>query len=109
MYVLSFEIHEDSPFSGMKIWYNLVLLPQTIWKKNQVFSALGLAAGKGIDIRSAIGKLVKLIVIHEMYEGDARPRIDRILPAEGSVDVNPMGFETGPVPGIVDVTEKLPF
>lgn len=109
MLVLQFEIHEDTDFTGSKLWLNLLLTPSHAWRRKPVFAALGLIPGKGIDIREAVGKLVKLDIQHEDWEGTTRPRIKKVLPHTGSIDATPMGFELGVVPGVKDVDSDIPF
>ena len=65
-----------------KLWDNYVLIPSTMWKVKELFSALGLDTSSVVemDITELAGLTVKAKVVQEIYNGDTVNRVKKVYP-----------------------------
>lgn len=65
-----------------KLWDNYVLIPKSMWKVKELFTALGIDTSELVemDVVELVGLEVQGKVIQEMYNGDIVNRIKKILP-----------------------------
>ncbi len=84
--------HEEE--GGRTMYDNLVLIPNSLWRMKRTLIALGdepddLDAEFEIDadfIEQYIGRECVLDIKHEMYQGEARARISRVLPVDAPLE-----------------------
>lgn len=93
----TFEVDEE-PYEGRKLFLNTSLQSQAIWKLGQTLMAFGwseeeITAKGGFDLEVAdlVDLPCRLVVSQQMYQGQMRNRVQRVLPPTGGVE--PSSFE----------------
>jgi hypothetical protein len=71
----------EGPYKGAKIWDNVSLTPQALWRFRSMLECLGMTADKklDIDLNALKGKTFLAQISHEVYQGKNKPRITEFL------------------------------
>ena len=80
-WLMSFTI-TDEPAIGRKVFGNFMLSPTSLWKLRNLMKAIGMAT-QGLSALNAddyIGAEVGVVVVHELYDGEVRARVQSFFP-----------------------------
>lgn len=71
----------EGEFQGQILFDRYSLLPQSMWKLQQTLLTFGIdARGKTkVDLDALIGAECQVTVIHQNYEGEAQPRVRKVV------------------------------
>lgn len=79
------KIDDGGDFDGVKIYDNMSLQPQALWKLRSFMENLGIETPEGpmdIDLDELIGASVMIDIIHESYKGKPKNRVNDYSPVE---------------------------
>ena len=84
MLVFQFKIVEEKHYNR-RAFLNHVILPKTLWSLKNTLLAAGyskeeLAGQLDLDLDDMCGRLVRIVIGHEVYEGETRDRVKKVLP-----------------------------
>lgn len=85
MYVLILKVAEGE-YKGRQLFFNLPVMPQTMWKIKETLEAFGVEVPKSvlsIDFDELLGKKVVANVDHREYQGKDREDVTGLQPYEG--------------------------
>lgn len=75
------ELVDAEDLSGRKVWTTLNLKPQSLWRVRDFVQACGVFPGaNGFDKNELMGKMLRVIVEMENYEGRNRPKVKDFAP-----------------------------
>lgn len=112
MYVLILKVAEGE-HKGRQLFFNLPVMPQTMWKIKETLEAFGVEVPKStfsIDFDELLGKKAVAIVDHREYQGKDREDVTGLQPYEGgnSSDDNGDPFADDGEP--IDISDDdIPF
>ncbi len=71
----------EGPYKGAKVWDNISLTPQALWRFRSMLESMGIDASKklDVDLASLKGKVLRVKISLETYNGKDRPRITDFL------------------------------
>lgn len=71
----------EGPYKGAKVWDNISLTPQALWRFRAMLESLGIDASKKVDVdlNALKGKILRVKISLETYNGKDRPRITDFL------------------------------
>ena len=76
----------DPPYEGRKLFYNTSLQEQALWSLARTLKALGFDPGdftgdEILDTTDLLDIECRVVVTQDIYQGEVRNRIDRVIPA----------------------------
>jgi len=83
MAVFQFKIVEEKQ-NNRRAFLNHVILPNTLWSLKNTLLAAGipeeeLAGQVNLDPDDLCGRLVRIVIGHEVYEGETRDRVKKVM------------------------------
>jgi hypothetical protein len=72
----------DEPDIGRKVFGNFMLSPTALWKLRALMKAIGMPTQGlvGLNADDYIGAEVGVVVVHQLYEGEVRARVQSFFP-----------------------------
>lgn len=87
----TFEIVEDGPVKGRKLWTNTSLAPQALWNLRNLLDCLGVETADSemdIDLDACVDLEVMLRVEEEIYEGKSKAKVTDYTAIEETTEVD---------------------
>lgn len=86
MLVFQFKIVEEKQ-NNRRAFLNHVIQPNTLWSLKNTLVAAGytqedLSGSLDLDLDDMCGRVVRIVIGHEVYEGETRDRIKKVLAAK---------------------------
>jgi len=75
----------DEPAIGKKVWGNFMLSPTSLWKLRNLMKAIGMPTQgiANLNVDDFLQAEVGVVVVHELYEGEPRARVQSFFPLGG--------------------------
>ena len=83
MVVWQFDVVDHEKYAGSRLWYNTVLIPQSLWNFRAVLEALGVKVKDttmNIPLNKLVGRTCGIEVVDGEYENKIRSEINDIFP-----------------------------